>query len=390
VVRVRFAEAFGSEVTNVRTSDWFSTSFRTARERFVEAARAAGGLLECIPNPHCGPDGDQLSMDIALIGSTDAARTLVVSSGTHGVEGFAGSGIQTGLLREGIGSRLPEGVSILMIHAINPYGMAHLRRATEDNVDLNRNFRNHSGPHPVNLPYEALAEVIAPRSLSFWSEVRSWSRLLWYQLTAGRAASQAAVSEGQYSDPRGLFYGGTFDTWSNTTVRSVVRRYLLHATRVVLVDIHTGLGESGAAEVILNVPETSPEYERAVAIWGQRVETTVTGSSVSTHLEASLKLAIPQMLPKTEVTPVSLEFGTSSPMEVFRAVRAENWLHHHAGPEHRRARELKARLLRAFYPDTEEWRTSVWNQGNEVIERALANLARQTPPTSFGFARKRT
>ncbi len=63
-------------------------------------------------------------------------------------------------------------------------------------------------------------------------------------------------------------------------------------------------------------------------------------------------------------------------MEVFRAVRAENWLHHHAGPEHRKARELKARLLRAFYPDSEEWRTAVWHQGEEVVESALAYLAR--------------
>jgi hypothetical protein len=263
-----------------------------------------------------------------------------------------------------------------MIHAINPFGMAHLRRFTEDNVDLNRNFGDHSDPHPRNPQYEALAEAIAPQSLSFWSEARSWSRLLWYRLTAGTAASQRAVSGGQYTHPDGLFYGGTSDTWSNTTFRTVIRRYLSNATRVVVVDVHTGLGELGAAEVILHVPESSPEYERAAAVWGQRVRTTVTGASVSTHLEASLKLVIPRMLPKAEVTSVSLEFGTVPPMEVFKAVRAENWLHHHAGPGHRKAHALKARLLRAFLPDSEEWRTAVWNQGKEVIDRAVAYAAR--------------
>jgi len=365
----------GSGVTDVRAPDYFSSSYQTARERFIEAVRSTGGRVECIPNPHRGPDGGQISMDVVLIGAKDAARTVVLSSGTHGVEGFAGSGIQSGLLQGRIDSRLPEGVSVLMIHAINPYGMAHLRRFTEDNVDLNRNFRNHSDFHPSNLPYETLAEVIAPQSLSFWSELHSWSRLLWYRLTAGKAALQAAMSGGQYSHPDGLFYGGRFDTWSNTTFRTVVQRYLSHATHVVVVDVHTGLGEFGAAEVILNVPENSPEYERAVAIWAQRVRTTVMGASVSTHLEASLKLAIPQMLPEAEVTPVSLEFGTVPPMEVFKAVRAENWLHHHAGPKHRQARELKARLLRAFHPDSEEWQTSVWNLGKEVVDGALAYLA---------------
>ncbi len=362
-------------MTAVGTSE-VAADYEGSRARFVEAARAAGGVLEHIPHPSAGPHGEQLSMDVACVGPRGAMRTLVVSSGTHGVEGFAGSDIQTGLLRDGIGSSLPEGVSLLLIHAINPYGMAYLRRCTEDNVDLNRNFRDHAEPGPRNLPYELLADAIAPRSLSAWSEVRSWSRLLWYRLRAGSAASQSVISGGQYSDPRGLFYGGTSDAWSTATVRSVLRRSLSPATHVVLVDIHTGLGVFGASEVIQNVPESSPEHRRAVAIWGQRVRTTVAGASVSAHLEASLKLAIPRWLPGAEVTAVSLEFGTVSAMEVFRALRAENWLHHHGGPKHRRARGIGTRLLHAFYPDSAEWKDSVLNQGKEVVKRALAYLAR--------------
>ncbi len=364
-----------SEVTNIGELDYVSSSYQAARERFIEAARAAGARIESIQNPHRGPDGEPLFMDVAFIGVADAERKLVLSSGTHGVEGFAGSGIQTGLLTEGISSRLQAGVGLLMIHAINPYGMAHLRRFTEDNVDLNRNFRDHTKDPPENSSYETLADVIAPRSLSFWTEVVSWSRLLWYRITAGKAALQAAVSRGQYSHPDGLFYGGTFDTWSNKTLRWIVRRYLSDASRVIVIDVHTGLGEFGAAEVILNVPDDSPEYQRALAIWGvPAVKTTVTGESVSPHLETSLKLAIPGMLPNTEVTAVSLEFGTLPPMEVFKALRAENWLHHNGGPDHPKARQLKTCLLRAFHPDDKEWQATVWDEGKQIVELALTNL----------------
>lgn len=355
---------------------YFSSSYQEARQKFLDAALAAGGNIDSFQNPHPGPRGEPLFMDAVFVGGGDAKRILVVISGTHGVEGFAGSGIQTGLLQDGIASRLPAGLGLLMIHAMNPYGMAHLRRFTEDNVDLNRNFRDHVEPYPRNFSYEQLADVIAPQSLSFWSEVVSWSRLLWYRVTAGQAASQAAVSGGQYSHPDGLFFGGTFATWSNTTVRSIVRRYLSSASQVVVVDVHTGLGAFGAAEVILNVPEDSPEYHRALAIWGPAlVKTTVTGQSVSAHLEASLKLAIPEMLPGAEVTAVSLEFGTLPPMEVLKALRAENWLHHHGGMGHPKARELKGCLLRAFHPESEEWNASVWSQGRQVVERALASLS---------------
>ena len=293
--------------TSVAERDLFPKRYAVARRRFLDASAAAGGRVESLAHPQPGPDGEPLFMDVASFGAEDARDTLVVSSGTHGVEGFAGSGIQTGLLRAGLGSRLPWGVGLLMIHGVNPFGMAHLRRFTEDNVDLNRNFRDHASPYPHNPDYETLADVIEPRSISFWSEVTSWSKLLRFRLMRGRAAAQRAVSGGQYSHPHGLFYGGTFETWSNRTVRAVFRRYLSEARRVVVVDVHTGLGEYRHAEVILNVPSASPEYRRALDIWGtDLVKTTAAGESVSAHLEATFKLAMPEMLPGTEVTAVSL------------------------------------------------------------------------------------
>lgn len=362
-----------TEVHKGRTPGYFSSNYQQARDRFLEAAVAAGANIEGFHNPNSGPQGESLVTDVALFGPKDAKIVLVVGSGTHGVEGFAGSGIQTGLLREGIAQRMPSGVSLLMIHAINPFGMAHLRRFNEDNVDLNRNFRDHSKPPPGSPEYQELADAIAPRSLSFWAEVGSWSRLLWFRRTAGRAAAQRAVTDGQYSYPDGLFYGGTFDTWSNRTLRAIADRYLSHAERVIVVDVHTGLGEYGDAEIILNDPEDSPAYGRAVAIWGsEQVRSTITGGSVSIHLDASVKLAFVEMLPESEVTAVSLEFGTRPGMDVFRAVRAENWLHHHGGGDHAKAENIKTCLLRAFHPDSDEWEASVWNQGKEVVEQALA------------------
>ena len=364
-----------AEVKPVGEAEYFPLSYSVARQRFLNAARASGGRIESIQNPHNGPDGEPLFMDILSLGSEDAVGALVVGSGTHGVEGFAGSGIQTRLLREGIASRLSPNVRLLMVHGINPYGMAHLRRFNEDNVDLNRNFGDRSMLPPGNDGYEALADALEPASISFWPEVASWSSLLWSTVTAGPAEFQAAVSQGQYSHPQGLFYGGTSNTWSNVTIRSVVSRYLSEATHVVFVDIHTGLGEYGNAEVILNVPDDSPAYKRALAIWGpERTKTTFTGESFSTHLAASLKLAIPQLLPTAEVTAVSLEFGTVPPLEVLKALRAENWLHHHGGSDHPRATEFKTCLLRAFHPAPQTWEASVEAKGKDAIGRALENL----------------
>jgi len=355
-------------------SSFFSTDYLEARNKFLAAAEAIGASIESFQNPHTGAKGEALFTDVALIGPKSATHILVLGSGTHGVEGFAGSGIQTGLLREGIASSLKPNVGIIMIHAINPYGFAHLRRANEDNVDLNRNFIDHTKPYPKNDGYAELADVISPKTISSWENKKLILRLLWYRLKNGKAARIQAVSGDQFTHPRGIFFGGHHETWSNKTLKEIARRYLSNAQKVIFIDFHTGLGPHGNAEVIMNVKADSSAYKRAIQWWGDRVRTTVHGESVSVHLQASLKLAIPKMIPQVEVTNVSLEFGTYPAKDVFLALRAENWLHHHGGSDHQDAEKIKAELLRVFYPNTEKWKLQVWKQGKEVVEQALAHL----------------
>ena len=189
---------------------------------------------------------------------------------------------------------------------------------------------------------------------------------------------RVAVSGGQYSHPEGLFYGGSFETWSNQTIRKIAARYLSDADNVVLVDLHTGLGKYGNAEIILNIPKTDEAYLRAVAIWGEgRVTSTVGGDSLSAPIEGSVKFGLPKMLPQPKVTAVKLEFGTSPVTTVVPALRAENWLHYHGGTDHPEAGRIKEELLRAFYPDADDWKVQVWNQGKEVVEQALAHTNKE-------------
>jgi hypothetical protein len=182
---------------------------------------------------------------------------------------------------------------------------------------------------------------------------------------------KAAITSGQYTHPKGLFYGGQFETWSNHTIRTIARRYCANAQRLIFVDYHTGLGPYGRAEVILTEAEQSPAFKRALTWWGDRVRTTVSGESVSSHVQGAVASAFQRALPHAEVTAVGLEFGTFSGFRVLWALRAENWLHHHGGTDHRDAARIKAELLEAFYPNTADWKATVWEQGKEVIDQAL-------------------
>jgi hypothetical protein len=354
-------------------SSYFSSTYEQARGKFVQSAQVAGMRIESYRHPLTGPDGEAIYTDVAHIGPDAATTVLVLSSGTHGVEGFAGSAIQVGLLREGISERLPPGLRLMMIHAINPYGFAHLRRVNEDNVDVNRNFVDHTKPHPKNLGYELLADEVAPESLSFLGSTRDLLSLSWYMIKKGVFELRKAISQGQYSHQEGLFYGGNAATWSSVTVETIVHKYLSSAKKVMVVDYHTGLGDFAAAELIMNVPTESYAYKYAKDCWGEVVRSTKEGS-VSIDIRGSLKLAIPKMLPQANVTAVSLEFGTFPARKVFWTMRAENWLHHHADEGHSEWKRIKSNLLQVFYPRDNTWEQAVWEKGKRVSEKALICL----------------
>ena len=354
--------------------DYFSGSYREARDKFLLSAAAAGARIESFQHPHAGPDGMPLFIDVAVIGRDDADRILVLASGTHGVEGFAGSAVQTGLLWEGIAGRILPGLKLVMIHAINPYGFACLRRVNEDNVDINRNFVDHASPYPENPGYERLADVIAPESLSLLNNARAYLELFLYRLAEGKKSLQAVLAQGQYLHPDGLFYGGNAVTWSAGTVQDIARRYLSGASRVVFIDIHTGLGSYGTAEVIINVPYGSDSYLQARRCWGQRLKNTAGRESVSVDVRGPLREEIPDLLSDAEVTAATLELGTYSTTEVFRALRAENWQYHNGSDDVFGQDQSRARLLEVFYPPDDEWRRSVWNEASAVVEESLGCL----------------
>src|ERR1700736_5446894 len=182
-------------------SGYFAADYIEARRKFRDAATGAGARLRSIINASVkGPAEEELSTDLAWLGPVAASHVLVTISGTHGAEGFCGSGVQTGTFA-GTPVELPPDTALLAIHAINPYGFAWTRRVTEDNVDLNRNFVAHDRPLPANDGYVELADAICP---SEWDEAARHAagrRLADYGASHGAAALQQAITGGQYSHP---------------------------------------------------------------------------------------------------------------------------------------------------------------------------------------------
>lgn len=351
----------------------FGRDYSEARAKFLEAASKAGARVTHYPLGKPGPDGEMLATDVAVIGPAEAQAALVTVSGTHGVEGFFGSATQTEWLLRDEAAKL-GGAAAIHIHAINPYGFAWLRRTNEDNVDLNRNWIDFSQAVPSSPMYDELADDLCPADWSAATQARTGARLHAWAAQHGPAEFQTAVSQGQWMHPRGLFYGGTEPSWSRRTLAQILTLHLANATRVCLIDFHTGLGPFGYVEPIIGRPRSDPGFARTRAWIGGAARSVVGDGSVSAEVKGDSLNAIPHLLPAARVDAVALECGLRPIDGVLQALRADAWLHAYGDPLSPQAKPIKNLIRDAFHSDEPDWQGMALGQGLAACRAALGGL----------------
>jgi hypothetical protein len=356
---------------------YFADDYFAARHAFIDAAKSCDALIASVANPKAkGPRGRDIFMDCAVLGPSAATSALIIISGTHGPEGYCGSGVQVGLLRSGLAQTWAKTMRVILIHAHNAYGFAWDTRFNEDNIDLNRNYlQSFDGALPTNADYDLLAAFAAPTSNDPNVRQEAERSLLTFAAQNGFPALQSALTGGQYSHPKGVYYGGIAPSWSNTTLLGLVAKHTQGCDKIVSIDIHTGLGPYGYGEIISEAAPDSEHYARQASIWGDQVCSTKDGTSVSADLQGTLDGALERSFAPAWSASVAIEFGTIDPMSVFRATQKSSWLHCYGDREGPEAEAIRTESRAAFYGETDEWKTKVWDRSFEVIGAAAAALA---------------
>lgn len=353
----------------------FPNNYREARAAFLHACADSGSGVTSRLNPRrAGEDGKPLFLDTAVIGNKTATKALLLISATHGVEGYFGSGAQTGFLRNGLARRALRNARIVLVHALNPFGFSFDRRVNEDNIDVNRNFVDHAHP-PVNAGYDALADDIAPKDISPDGMRRADARLDAWEAEHGNRSLQEAISRGQYRYPDGVFFGGSNACWSASALKDVFREELAHVEQLIVIDFHTGLGKSGDAEMITEDLPGSAGYRRAKSMWGGLVCSSEAGESLSAPLTGTIDHGVAAWMKGKQLIFAALEVGTAPLKTTFQAIRKDNWLHTRASPDHPLAKQIRQEMRAAFYPDTAEWKTKVFAHAQRTVHQACTNFA---------------
>lgn len=346
-------------------TDFFSPDYVTARARFRAAARAAGAALHALALDATGPGGEDLTIDLAWVGDTRARRILLHTSGLHGVEAFTGSAVQLALLAQP--PRIGADCALVLAHVLNPFGMAWLRRANENNVDLNRNFLGDdeawSGAPELYRRVNHVLNPPTPPASDFFH-----LQALWQMLRHGFAPLKQAVAGGQYEFPQGLFFGGRNLQQGPRRYLEWLRENLTGAGYVFALDVHTGLGR-WAEETLL--PEAGPgatPNARLGAALDRRLLDVSRGRDVAYAIRGGMGASLHRVLPGVAVDFILQELGTYSPLAVFHALREENRWHHYGGGslDH----PVKRRLREALCPAAPQWRRQVVARGTRLAHAA--------------------
>ncbi len=358
--------------TSTPSTEYFSPDYATAKKRFLAAAQKAGAHLEMIELPQKTPEGKPLTIDIAWLGTINPSKVLLHTSGLHGVEGFAGSAIQLKLL-EHLWS-LPEDTALILVHALNPYGMAWLRRFNESNVDLNRNYAfTEQLLEKIDQKQAAYAELngfLNPRTHSLFDSF--YLQVLQTLWKGDLTTLKQTIAGGQSWFPQGVFYTGR-------NLEPGIKRYLdwlqTHLSpiqRLIVIDVHTGLGRWGQETLFHKVADTkSRKLEK------QLEKTLIPGKTPSEVKEYAFagghSVLLREALPAVQLDFIAQEFGTYSNIRILQALREENRDHHwkNSHPTQR----SKKNLHDAFAPTNTAWRQSVVQAGNRFVSKAMESLS---------------
>lgn len=359
-------------------STTFSSDYASARKRFRQAATNLGWELEAHSIGLAGPNGDDLTFDVACSPGGDTNKVLVISSGLHGVEGFFGSAVQVALLEQWASEgSIPT--KCVFLHGLNPFGFAWLRRFDENNIDPNRNFllpdeRFEGAPEG----YASLDAFLNPcRPPSRWEPFIPQS--LWLILRHGMPALRQAIAGGQYEFPRGLFFGGKGPSRTQQILGENMPRWLKGSECVVHLDFHTGLGPLATCKLLIDYHLDETQRRWLTEWFGSDSYEACSSNGISYNTRGGFaRWCVSRQFARHYLFACA-EFGTYGPLKVLAGLRAENMAHQWSGTQSESAIRTKQRLTELFCPASENWRSKTINLSRVIVEQALQGLTKVDP-----------
>ncbi len=357
---------------------YFLDSYDESRARFLSTAAALEMIypgVELQSLPVSSNTDDDLTIDVVRIpAQREPKGVLIMTLGVHGVEAFVGSGVMQMFAAEMLPELDLETTSVLMVHAVNPWGFRHRRRVSENNVDLNRNLSTSRSLFSiVNAPYAEIDGFLNPAEpVSRASVEGALGDALRFALTQERGELQQAILQGQYDHPLGIFYGGEAFEPSREQLDPVFREAIEAHDNVFLMDFHTGFGERGKLH-LFGAPGLGTPAAVDAVFEGYEIDTGE-GDENFYETDGDMILYVGELAAEGDKTYVgmTMEYGTLDSHTDVGALQSlvntklENQGFHHGYEDDVQA-QIEQTFLRSYFPVELEWRQEIMTQTRALL-----------------------
>ena len=346
----------------------FPDSYEASRARFLrdfEPLRTTwkSSHLEAHPLMNF-PD---LSIDWLWAEPRTKKNLIMISTAEHGIEGYVGSAMLKVFMDEFAPRLDPENTGLLLVHAINPWGMKNHYRVNSNHVDLNRNFVFDNDFNPkINPDYDLIENFLNPKRpvRTLRSEAIPFLvKVIRNMIQPGKARVQAASLLGQHRYPNGIYFGGTEHQEETTVLMDLYHKALEEYQNFVQIDMHTGYGPRHQMTVIIPPLDPTPSNEATRKYQYPLVQKIDANEfyAISGDMGEYVYRVRDSEYPDKNVFACGFEFGTfgESLPALIRSLRItilENQLRQYGAVSQKAETQIRAEYEELFFPSEQKWR----------------------------------
>jgi hypothetical protein len=360
----------------------FPATYEEARDRFVrslELVRQKWPRAQL--ESQALKEHPALSIDWIQAEPSAPENLIFVSSGEHGIEGYLGAAVLNLFIEDMLPRLDAEKTGLILVHALNPWGMKHYRKVNANGVDLNRNFTYKEFDSIKNPDFEKLKRLINPQQpmrTLLLENILFGARLAKALLTAGSASISNATLYGQSICPNGIYFGGDGLQEETFLLMSIFRAAFEKYQTILCLDMHSGYGPSRPMNLSISSlePLSSMELSRKFAY--PLVLKVASGEfyAIAGDMIDYFYRVHRSEYPERTFFACSFEFGTfgSSMLQRIRSLRAMvfenqvNWF----GAKNKSTAELVRREFRELYfPSDAGWQEKALGDGRRAFEGIL-------------------
>jgi hypothetical protein len=366
---------------------YFPENYVESCVSFLNSVRKLSGEREVYQwKVPCESDQNLFVDSVYLPPLKSKKRLFILISGTHGLEGYAGSGIQQLFMQEYLNHIDRTETGFLLIHSLNPFGFKYHRRGTENGVNLNRNCS----------VYPSFFQASNGKSIEFTNRFipsqavdSETSYMLKRMEPKGEGIEFAGVSLdefvkvvglGQFQDSKGLEFGGKAPEVQIGLLINLLQKLIPQYHDVIQMDLHTGLGDRGRLHLLSDGegdglhPELFSELLQPELDSGVYAFTDSHDPGFYKTRGATNNLVAELIGTDQRACALTLEFGTLGHDLEAQLEALNSWMLEHQGAWYGYANKdleakVKQRYLERFFPSDSKWKRTVLETSQEFIKR---------------------